>query len=63
MSQRGDGADPVTVASGLRLGVVGLKMGLYLADWLRRAGLQVVVGCDRDPETRALRLPDCLART
>jgi predicted dehydrogenase len=49
----GDGADPVTVSSGLRLGVVGLKMGLHLADWSQRIGLRVVAGCDRDPETRA----------
>jgi predicted dehydrogenase len=37
----------------MRIGVVGLRMGLYLADWCRRVGLDVVSACDRDPEPRA----------
>lgn len=36
-----------------RVGVVGLKMGLHLAKWCRRVGLDVVAGCDLDPERRA----------
>lgn len=37
----------------MRVGVVGLGMGLYLASWCRRLGMDVVAGCDRDPERRA----------
>ncbi|MFI5718066.1 Gfo/Idh/MocA family protein [Nocardia sp. NPDC051750] len=37
----------------MRVGVVGLRMGLYLATWCRRLGMDVVVGCDRDPDRRA----------
>ncbi|MFI0481851.1 Gfo/Idh/MocA family protein [Actinomadura sp. 9N215] len=33
----------------MRIGVVGLKMGLYLATWCRRLGMDVVAACDRDP--------------
>ncbi|NKY58188.1 Gfo/Idh/MocA family oxidoreductase [Nocardia flavorosea] len=45
----------------MRVGVVGLGMGLFLATWCRRLGMEVVAACDRDPvrraEARAL-LPD-----
>ncbi|MFI6977489.1 Gfo/Idh/MocA family protein [Embleya sp. NPDC050154] len=37
----------------MRVGVVGLRMGLHLASWSRRVGLDVVAACDRDPERRA----------
>ncbi|WP_083874552.1 Gfo/Idh/MocA family protein [Nocardia paucivorans] len=37
----------------MRVGVVGLRMGLYLAIWCRRLGMEVVAVCDRDPERRA----------
>jgi hypothetical protein len=37
----------------MRVGVVGLKMGLYLATWCREVGMEVVAACDRDPERRA----------
>ena len=36
----------------MRVGVVGLGMGLYLATWCRRLGMEVVAACDRDPERR-----------
>ncbi|MEU4416924.1 Gfo/Idh/MocA family protein [Nocardia salmonicida] len=36
----------------MRVGVVGLKMGMYLATWCRRLGLEVVAACDRDPIRR-----------
>ncbi|WP_424848610.1 Gfo/Idh/MocA family protein [Streptomyces sp. SAI-129] len=38
----------------MRVGVVGLRMGLYLADWGRKVGMEVVAACDRDPERRAV---------
>ncbi|WP_106401150.1 Gfo/Idh/MocA family protein [Actinocorallia populi] len=37
----------------MRVGVVGLKRGLHLADWCRRLGMEVVAACDRDPGCRA----------
>ncbi|WP_280423927.1 Gfo/Idh/MocA family oxidoreductase [Nocardia carnea] len=37
----------------MRVGVVGLGMGLYLATWCRRLGMEVVAVCDRDPGRRA----------
>ncbi|WP_280402127.1 Gfo/Idh/MocA family protein [Nocardia carnea] len=37
----------------VRVGVVGLGMGLYLATWCRRLGMEVVAACDRDPARRA----------
>ncbi|WP_083865029.1 Gfo/Idh/MocA family protein [Nocardia brevicatena] len=37
----------------MRVGVVGLGMGLYLATWCRRLGMDVVAVCDRDPDRRA----------
>ncbi|GAA2253731.1 hypothetical protein GCM10010145_21970 [Streptomyces ruber] len=37
----------------MRVGVVGLGMGLHLAVWCRRVGMDVVAVCDRDPERRA----------
>ncbi|WP_280222371.1 Gfo/Idh/MocA family protein [Nocardia neocaledoniensis] len=36
----------------MRIGVVGLGMGLYLASWSRRLGIDVVAGCDRDTQRR-----------
>ncbi|MFE6592490.1 Gfo/Idh/MocA family protein [Streptomyces sp. NPDC057780] len=38
----------------MRVGVVGLRMGLHLADWCRKVGMEVVAACDRDPERRAV---------
>ncbi|MEU8896110.1 Gfo/Idh/MocA family oxidoreductase [Nocardia sp. NPDC048505] len=32
----------------MRLGIVGLLRGLYLADWSRRLGIEVAALCDRD---------------
>lgn len=37
----------------MRTGVIGLGMGLHLADWCRKVGLEVVAACDRDAERRA----------
>lgn len=37
----------------MRVGVVGLKMGLYLADWCRQLGMDVVACCDRDADRHA----------
>lgn len=37
----------------MRVGVVGLGMGLHLANWCRRLGMDVVAACDRDPGRRA----------
>lgn len=37
----------------MRIGVVGLGMGLYLASWCRRVGMEVVAACDRDPGRHA----------
>ncbi|MFC7546000.1 Gfo/Idh/MocA family protein [Plantactinospora sp. GCM10030261] len=37
----------------MRIGVIGLKMGLYLATWCRRLGMEVVVACDRDARLHA----------
>lgn len=37
----------------VRVGVVGLTMGMYLATWCRRLGMEVVAACDRDPTRRA----------
>jgi predicted dehydrogenase len=37
----------------MRVGVVGMGMGLYLATWCRRLGIEVVATCDRDPVRRA----------
>ncbi|MFD3426986.1 Gfo/Idh/MocA family protein [Nocardia fluminea] len=37
----------------MRVGVVGLGMGSYLATWCRRLGIEVVAACDRDPSRRA----------
>lgn len=36
----------------MRVGVVGLGMGSYLATWCRRLGMEVVAACDRDPGRR-----------
>ncbi|MFD5392147.1 Gfo/Idh/MocA family protein [Streptomyces sp. NPDC056669] len=36
----------------MRLGVIGLRMGLYLAGWCRRLGMEVVAACDRDAARR-----------
>ncbi|WP_280341835.1 Gfo/Idh/MocA family protein [Nocardia neocaledoniensis] len=36
----------------MRIGVVGLGMGLYLASWSRQLGIDVVAGCDRDAQRR-----------
>ncbi|MFH9730510.1 Gfo/Idh/MocA family protein [Streptomyces sp. NPDC017260] len=47
----------------MRVGVVGLGMGLHLADWCRKVGLEVVVACDRDSGRRAVaraRLPSAV---
>lgn len=38
----------------MRVGVIGLRMGLHLADWCHKVGLEVVAACDRDPERRAV---------
>lgn len=37
----------------MRVGVIGLGMGLHLARWCRRLGMEVVVACDRDPRRLA----------
>ncbi len=37
----------------VRVGVVGSTMGMYLATWCRRLGMEVVAACDRDPIRRA----------
>ncbi|WP_218019057.1 Gfo/Idh/MocA family protein [Nocardia salmonicida] len=37
----------------MRVGVVGLTMGMYLATWCRRLGMEVAAACDRDPTRRA----------
>lgn len=37
----------------MRVGVIGLGMGLYLATWCRRMGMEVALACDRDQERRA----------
>ncbi|WP_320781997.1 Gfo/Idh/MocA family oxidoreductase [Streptomyces sp. CRN 30] len=37
----------------MRVGVIGLGMGLHLADWCRKVGMEVVAACDRVPERRA----------
>ncbi|WP_446222488.1 Gfo/Idh/MocA family protein [Nocardia sp. IBHARD005] len=37
----------------MRVGVVGVTRGLYLATWCRRLGMEVVAACDRDPIRRA----------
>ncbi|MFF4986180.1 Gfo/Idh/MocA family protein [Streptosporangium saharense] len=37
----------------MRVGVVGLRMGLHLATWCRRVGMDVVALCDRDTERLA----------
>ncbi|PDP88134.1 oxidoreductase [Glycomyces fuscus] len=37
----------------MRVGVVGLGMGLHLAVWAARLGMDVVAACDRDPAPRA----------
>lgn len=34
----------------MRIGVIGLRMGLYLGGWCRRLGMDVVAACDRDAE-------------
>ncbi|MFJ4687472.1 Gfo/Idh/MocA family protein [Streptomyces sp. NPDC088789] len=47
----------------MRVGVVGLRMGLHLAGWCRRVGMDVVAVCDRDPGRRAAareELPDAV---
>lgn len=44
----------------MRMGVVGLRQGLHMADWARRIGIDVVAGCDVDPATAqraATRMP------
>jgi predicted dehydrogenase len=53
----------VATARRPRLGVVGLRMGLHLATWAERTGMQVAVACDRDPERRSAaadRIPDAV---
>ncbi|MFE9662966.1 Gfo/Idh/MocA family oxidoreductase [Streptomyces sp. NPDC005955] len=42
----------------IRVGVIGLGMGLHLAHWCRRVGMDVVALCDRDPERRAAAAAD-----
>ncbi|MFV0137942.1 Gfo/Idh/MocA family protein [Streptomyces sp. HMX87] len=37
----------------MRVGIIGLRMGLYLATWCRRVGMDVVTACDLDQELRA----------
>lgn len=37
----------------MRVGVVGLKRGLYLATWSHAVGMEVVAACDHDPARRA----------
>ncbi|RCV57470.1 oxidoreductase [Marinitenerispora sediminis] len=37
----------------MRVGVVGLKMGLYLAKWCRQVGMDVAAVCDRAPDRLA----------
>lgn len=37
----------------MRVGVVGLGMGLHLAVWAARLGMDVVAACDRDPALHA----------
>ncbi|MFB6503079.1 MULTISPECIES: Gfo/Idh/MocA family protein [unclassified Streptomyces] len=34
----------------MRVAVIGLRMGLYLAGWCRRVGMEVVAACDREAE-------------
>jgi predicted dehydrogenase len=36
----------------MRVGVIGLGMGQYLAGWCRRLGIEVVAACDRDAGRR-----------
>ncbi|WP_078510551.1 Gfo/Idh/MocA family protein [Streptomyces himastatinicus] len=36
----------------MRVGVIGLRMGLFLAGWCRRVGMEVVAACDRDAARR-----------
>lgn len=40
------------MGQGMRVGVVGLRMGLHLAAWCRRLGMEVVAACDRDAARR-----------
>ncbi|MEU1785871.1 Gfo/Idh/MocA family oxidoreductase [Streptomyces sparsogenes] len=47
----------------MRVGVIGLKMGLYLAGWCRRVGMEVVAACDLDAARREAareELPDAV---
>ncbi|MFE9381862.1 Gfo/Idh/MocA family protein [Streptomyces sp. NPDC007025] len=36
----------------MRIGVIGLRRGLFVAGWARRVGMRVVAACDRDPDRR-----------
>ncbi|WP_171163710.1 Gfo/Idh/MocA family protein [Streptomyces sp. I05A-00742] len=36
----------------MRIGVIGLRMGLFLAGWCRRVGMEVVAACDLDAARR-----------
>ncbi|MFF7626239.1 Gfo/Idh/MocA family protein [Streptomyces cyaneofuscatus] len=36
----------------MRVGVIGLRMGLFLAGWCRRVGMDVVAACDLDAARR-----------
>lgn len=48
----------------MRIGIVGLLRGLYMAEWAERIGLEVAAICDRDTERLAAaraRFPGALA--
>jgi predicted dehydrogenase len=38
----------------MRIGIVGLSRGLYMAEWAHRLGIEVQAVCDRDPERLAV---------
>lgn len=37
----------------MRIGIIGLRMGLHLGEWCRRLGMDVAAACDRDPKALA----------
>lgn len=37
----------------MRIGIIGLRMGLHLGTWCRKLGMDVAAICDRDPQTLA----------
>ncbi|WP_436774073.1 Gfo/Idh/MocA family protein [Yinghuangia sp. YIM S09857] len=37
----------------MRIGIVGLRMGLHLGEWCRRLGMDVATACDRDAQALA----------